>query len=574
MNPAINKHNILKSIFSAIGWLDFVVCLILAFLFTAAPHYIREDSFVISAGVLWTMLFYYLGFLLAAFIARRLLLGFGGRRSSWRILSCFRRILDHRYAVLLLSLIMFLCWLPLLITFYPGTAINDTWNQLQQFMRVFRDGRVYLEFLYDHHPIVDTWIMGQIIIPLVKLTGDWHLAFFIYVLLQSFITCLAFSFLIRYIDRKMKLGTGIVMAIFLFYCLLPIFPASAQTICKDALFSWIYIFFCIHFMELVRTKGAFMDQTGNRDLLLATALACCLTKKVGFYVVIVSLLFAVFAFRKGRRQILTVLLVCLIFMKILLPALMAAAHIGSGGKQEMLSLPFQMTARYVKYHPDDIEEDEYEVLDKVLDMDGLADRYIPSNADPVKRFTQMGETKDYLAYMSVWARQGFRHPGTYWDGLLAMEAGWFSWTRYFPLTNMDWHIQLNSQMIPETAAVRPEPFAGWTESFLNRLDKVCRIPFIALFFSYGFYAAILPAFTLCTLIRISKRDRNYSWIAVLPAFFSLALGCWLAPVSIHFEGLRYLYPLVYTAPLNIAWCRYQSLSSAHKSPLQQRGEEL
>jgi len=39
-------------------------------------------------------------------------------------------------------------------------------------------------------------------------------------------------------------------------------------------------------------------------------------------------------------------------------------------------------------------------------------------------------------------------------------------------------------------------------------------------------------------------------------FFSLALGCWLAPVSIHFEGRRYLYPITYTALLMLAWCRY------------------
>ena len=38
--------------------------------------------------------------------------------------------------------------------------------------------------------------------------------------------------------------------------------------------------------------------------------------------------------------------------------------------------------------------------------------------------------------------------------LNSMLAGWFSWSEYDPLMNMDWRNQLDPEIIPEWAAIR------------------------------------------------------------------------------------------------------------------------
>ena len=48
-----------------------------------------------------------------------------------------------------------------------------------------------------------------------------------------------------------------------------------------------------------------------------------------------------------------------------------AMNITKGGKQEMLSMPFQMTARYVTYYKDEMPNDELEVIDKVIGLDNI-----------------------------------------------------------------------------------------------------------------------------------------------------------------------------------------------------------
>ena len=71
---------------------------------------------------------------------------------------------------------------------------------------------------------------------------------------------------------------------------------------------------------------------------------------------------------------------------------------------------------------------EYAVIDKMLFMDSLAERYDPVAADPVKGFAfyERFTRQEYKEYILVWVAQGVRHPDTYINALLAMESGWFS----------------------------------------------------------------------------------------------------------------------------------------------------
>lgn len=52
-------------------------------------------------------------------------------------------------------------------------------------------------------------------------------------------------------------------------------------------------------------------------------------------------------------------------------AILPMAGVKPGGKQEMLSIPFQQTARYVKYYGNDVSTEEEKVIRKVLDYDTI-----------------------------------------------------------------------------------------------------------------------------------------------------------------------------------------------------------
>ena len=334
--------------------------------------------------------------------------------------------------------------------------------------------------------------MGQIIIPLANITGNLQLALFIYVIFQAILTCFAFSYSILYMHQRLNLNSGFAFIVFLIYAIFPLFPGSVQTISKDSMNAWLFVFFTIDFLEVIRTKGASLDSAYRFDLFMLLSWACCVTKKVSFYGVILSLFLVLLLVRKNRKKIIIMLVGGVVLMQFIWPVVMNKTDITAGGKTEMLSIPYQMTARYVKEHPDDITPEEYAVLDKMLYMGNLAERYDPVSADPVKGFAfyERFENSDYADYIKVWVSQGLRHPGSYINALLAMESGWFSWTKYYPVIDMNWHSQLNTNFFSEASTIRPEPIKTWASVYQRLLDKLYEIPVVGLLFTYGLYAVL------------------------------------------------------------------------------------
>ncbi len=535
--------------------LEYLVCLILALAFSASADYISigECAFL-TLEYFGKVIIYYIIFLLLFRGTRSLLKRMSGELKKTRIEAVF----EAKHSMIIIAATIFILWLPTFVFLFPGTAINDTWGQLGQYMEYVSSGNYAKGILYDHHPIFDTFFMGIVITGLKNITGHWKIALFGYVLIQAVFSAIAFAYTIEYTYKKLKLDARVGFVMILIYSLIPIFPMSVQTISKDALFSWIYVFFAVMFVEIVRTKAECFSSKRFLSAFITICILTCLTKKVGVYVILISLMVAIFMKMKKRARICLIvpLLAVIIVMYGIMPAIIKATGTVKGGQQEMLSIPFQQSARYVKYHSDDITDEEYKVIDKVLWITDLSERYDPINADPVKGYTPKSDASDYKKYIKLWIKQGLRHPRTYIEAFAAMESGWFSWTQYSPLISMDWHNQMNVQLIPEKVTTRPDLCKYTADAYQAIIDELYQIPIIKLIFTYGLYASIIPGFVFVTVFRLfRKKDIKY-WIATVPLFLSIALGCWLAPVSIAAEGKRYLYPVIYTIPLMLAWCIY------------------
>ncbi len=541
----------------SLGRVDYLLCVILSLGFTAAPYYIRSGTCKIDLPFILTAILLFAVFCGSAAVIRSQIV-----KKRVCILpgsSVLRNLLNRKYGSLWVGLIIFSCWFPLLVMLYPGTVINDTWGELQQFLNYAYDN----QYLTDHNPFFDTLFMGSMIVPAALATGKWHIFLFVYTLIQALATCFSFAYAVHYAYKKLEISINAVYIMLVAYCLLPIFPLSAQTIGKDSIAAWLFVLYSVQIIEVVRTKGSSLKNGKFLFILIVLGITLGLTRKVNFYIVLASL-FLIVVFERGYRKKTVAALLCTILLIIfILPAIKVTLNVYPGGNQEMFSLPFQMSARYVRDYPEDISDEEYDVLDKVLTMDDLSERYDPVFSDPVKGYQQKGSDADYLRYIKVWAAQGIRHPDAYIHAVNSMLAGWFSWERYIPLMDMNWHSQLNTAMIPDWVPYRGVSLTTATamQSFYNGLYF---IPFISILFTYGLYASVIPAFIAGTVCRRRKGSDVRYWIGVVPTALSLVLGCWLAPASINIEGLRYLYPVTYTLPLLLMWCLYVYQQQNHE----------
>lgn len=535
---------------------DYIACLILALALVAAPYYIDTGNCDLSFTYIITVIIVFLSLLLINTMIRILIIrNTKSEQRNKHYLTLWEKIVNNKYAVIWLTLIILVFWIPVIVSLYPGTLINDTWGQLSEYIQYFNIGGTYNGQLSDHHPFVDTLFIGIIITPFGEKIHNWQMGFFVYTILQVILTASSFALTIVYSFKKLKIKSSYLLVMCLFYSLCPIFPISAQTISKDALFSWIYVLFILLFIEILRTHGECLTNYKYMIMMVIVASLCIFTKKVGLYIIGISLLSVIIFIPKFRLRSVIMLGVVLFISIGLGGETKRALNVLPGGKQEMLSIPFQQSARYMLEHKNDVTKAEYKSTDKLIDIKTLNKRYNPINADPVKGYEDRRNTLEFKNYLVSWYKEGIRHPKTYIAAFNAMASGWFSFEEYLPLTNMDWHSQLNTKLMPEKVSVRPKIFNITSGIVQSVNDNLYHNPIFQIFLSYAFYASLIPAFVIATFCRKwHLKKLKYYWLSMIPLILSIILGCWLAPVSIALEGKRYLYPVIYTLPIMLSLC--------------------
>ncbi len=137
-----------------------------------------------------------------------------------------------------------------------------------------------------------------------------------------------------------------------------------------------------------------------------------------------------FIFRGKKRKKIEVALYCvlpIVLFLILNQSLTMAFHAETFNSKEMLSIPFQQTARVIRDYKNEVSKQEWEILGAVLeDEKTLGELYDPNISDPVKRqFRSEATIGEIAAYLSLWMKWFFRHPGVYLEAFINHCYGWF-----------------------------------------------------------------------------------------------------------------------------------------------------
>ncbi len=426
--------------------------------------------------------------------------------------------------------IILLGWLPYLILCYPGSVTYDGLYQLGQF-----SGQAPAT---NHHPWLSTLLMGWI----VGLGGDNPArGVFFYVMFQSLVCTAALAGVCWQI--RLLAGRTAALLSLAFFTLVPTFGGYAQMFVKDTLFYGIFAVFFLLAVEFLRRRGVCHPVIWAA--LLLTGVLCALLRNNGLYLVVPTLLCLAFVPRALSRRVgiagvgVGVLALYLCFNQLCLPAL----GVEPGSVREMLSLPFQQTARYVRTYSQELTEEEIAVIDRVLDYESLFTAYDPRVSDGVKN-TYHGDSEALKDYLALWVRQGLRHPGVYLEAAWNAMFGYFlPGYRYGPFGGNYFFMQ--------------EPNYGMEFEFLrpngaNLMDQFSRLwsrlPGLGLLNAPATFSWLL---ILCTAALLRRR-RWRALIAALPLWLALAICC-VSPVN----GLvRYMLPSMAATPLLMAYTLY------------------
>lgn len=435
----------------------------------------------------------------------------------------------HRHVWLLAFMIIFVCWLPWIIMNYPGTSCPDGTLQLRQY---FGDAP-----FTAHHPPFSTFIMG-VLMESGKFIWDANFGFFLYILLQTILGAIIFSYSIKKIyDFGIRLRYCMIGT--LFYAILPLWGGTLQEYGKDLLYTEIISLFVICLVNIILTKRCEVKES---VMLFLAGLFASLLRNNGIYAVLPTIVILVFYLKSMERKrmfvvVCSTMIVYCSVVKIIYPGM----GIQDGSIKEALSIPFLQTARYVDMHEEEVTEYEKEVIESVLDYEALA-TYNPKHADSVKN-TYKGDDSKLPQYFAVWFQMFCKHPGTYIAAFLNKGGGYMAPVYVgFPSPIGTTHTEYISEMGINN--VFGEKFA---KLFVHIEYATMEMPIIRYFCMAGTYTWIV---LVCLLLLL--REKIYSGLILfIPEVMNVLVS--IASPTWH---IRYALPVMAVIPLMIGWTYY------------------
>lgn len=428
------------------------------------------------------------------------------------------------------GLFLFICWLPYLIAFYPGTALYDAGTMLAQYFGY--------EILTNHHPYFQILFLGSFVKIGVAL-GSASIGIFLYVLVQV----LAFIMVLAYMAdlfRKLGISRHILRGITCLYAFLPIFPVYAISIGKNINFAIVILLLTIFMFEIWLFPDEFVHNFKKMILLPILLILVCLFRNEGLAIAIGCFPCFIILAKKYWKILGSIFAGVILFIVIWFQWILPTAGVASGSIAESLSIPFLQTARCVVYYGDEMSEEERVAIDNVLEFDTLPGRYLPEFSDRVKeRYNNDATEEELQAYMNVYWQQLLAHPLTYLDALLNKCYGYFfpddpGRTKDYYVVGMDiFQLNVHGYSLNSKFHTLVKGMNEFMTTFRN-------IPLLGYTTSIGLYFWCTFLFMFFSI----KCKRVKLLTLYIPAILILFV-CMASPVNAYF---RYGLSVVFTVP--------------------------
>lgn len=305
--------------------------------------------------------------------------------------------------------LLLLCWLPVLIAFFPGIAGYDMDFQIYQ---------VTSGNYSAHHPLLHTLFLG-IFCWLGEALGSLTLGYGLHTLMQVAILAASISYALAWLA-----GIGcprwLWIALLAYFALSPQHAVMACSGTKDILFAAAMLAITVELCRLLREpQRRFRRWVLAGDAVLV-AIACMLRNNAVYSFVLLIVISFLFFRRKLGKRVLAATLSGVILAQAGMIGLQAATGAASSSVREMLSIPCQQLARVYDRYGLSIPEG-YEIIEVLPD----AENYFPSRADFTKSSAKVTTSDRLVRFLKLWIREALHHPVEYLDAFLYNTRGFW-----------------------------------------------------------------------------------------------------------------------------------------------------
>lgn len=435
--------------------------------------------------------------------------------------------------------ILFACWLPVLLAFYPGMLNYDFKDQLYQHT---------LQRYTNLHPLLHS-VLANGLIALGEAISGRTLG----VLLVSLVQMAFFAWTLGYscaFAQRRGASAWVSVGMTALYALHPVFSVMSVSMTKDASFAGAVLVFSLMSWELLEAPKAFLENRRRCALYVLMGVLATLLRNNGVFALALMAPALIAVLRGFRKQAAALLCAVAVSCAAVMGALTLAFQPQALPSFQLYSLPAQQLVRAAGSESMS-EEDKAEIRSWYVSDWGL--RIIPHLADGAKagldrpRLQQEGD-----AFLRLWAKHAKAHAHEYLEAFLMLNVG--SW---YPddLSHSTLYSEFNYEDIGylQLQEYDAQELNIQTRSFLPKLtafyEQICRrnayqkYPVVSILFCTAtpFWLVLLA----CARLIADKRSRY------LPAALGV-LGLWVSYLFGPCTLSRYALPLFCIAPALLA----------------------
>lgn len=442
---------------------------------------------------------------------------------------------NNLFYFLIVWIIIFVCYLPAFLAWWPGNFIYDAKYQLSE---------VVHNAYKTHHPLLHTWLMGKA----YNIGIEWGSAskgFQLYTLLQMLILSSSFSYCVLYLRKKGTPKLIRVLAI-LWFALFPMNSIFSITATKDVLFAAFFLYTVIFLCRFFYDKEKFRWYTYFG--LIIFGVMSTLFRNNAIYAIgvfgIIGIVVVKGWMEKGK--------VTLIFLAIYLLTTLSNQLLADGlnaypgfKNRESLSVPLQGLARVACYRGDELYEYEYNEICMYIRAEDIPN-YSPAIADPIKNNANEELLENNkINFLKLWLKIGMQYPDEYIESIVFNTMGfWY----LFPMKDYTtMNLSIHHTLIGTEQEIEKVCYCDWAEKLYGDIFFGANYKYIPLL-SESFRIAPYIWFMIFIFIwSVIKIDKKTIFIMLLPLLYFGT--CLLGPVS----AVRYVYCLIVCCPLWFAF---------------------
>ncbi|MBQ9211762.1 MAG: hypothetical protein IJ153_08695 [Clostridia bacterium] len=510
---------------------------------------LRHGQLIKSLIVFWgyDLLFRYV----IQYLYLKLSLGFSGLAAfpsrKWRLWGWYESKL-RRAPFRTVALTLLILYLPLMLISYPGLIVSDTVGQTLIGFPALAETEAGLMskpgwYLNNHHPVAHTMLIHLCLVVGQLMLHSWNAGYYLYTWLQALAFISTVAFLVREYIRKYGIPTWYVVGLVAYIFVSPLIHNYFIMNTKDVFYSLFLLLTMYFWYQLLTTGG-----TKNLLLLLLFGAGTILFRNEGQYVLMLSAIGSLFLNRERRKQFALVLLAVVVFSVGYFHLLFPALGIVPGSRREMLSIPFQQTARYLTDHGDQVTAAERETIDAVLIYEQISESYDPELSDPVKDlYREEATSGEVIRYMITWAKMGVKHPSTYLSAFLNNKFDYFypdhellSFESYKRTSFLfSWITELAEKVgVAPAQPVRLKRLRDLSDDVWGWLRESTPLSLLVSTSLYPWLVILLFCYSL------RKRDRRMISLCLIPVI--VLLVCMTGPTNGNYS--RYTFPLALALP--------------------------